>query len=465
MVTSGKGWLLQHLDFSTSCALVAEQSSQQLGDRLPRMLYEVIWHLRARCLSKAPAEIRDWERLGRLHNKFPTYYHSCPSCADAKKISPALTQLITSSTPLHRVDQERWWGGLIKWETKLTASVLAPQKAVQDLTLCFVPRRPRAGGTGMLLPVPPLGTTRGGLAEPSGVILQASFVLRQMKSHRSSVKSPRAPCSGAILWDILCLILTPPAHPSGEESLEHRPADPPPSSSAEPRLCCKNKRVQNLLHKGLEMSGGGGREVSSHNILSRGDCQQTKQALWKRFRFLPCWIGLNLLCSYCLSLDSRIIGYKTMRFCPNALCCTHLQKEALLCPLSLRKTRSNNLVKWVNRLPAHLQKMYGNTESHYFEGFYPLLPLHSKAGECPPATEASAGAPLASRLFGVQPVSRHQTEEPADHWLFLSYSELTENPFLALPLIRQFHFRKWKGSAEEEESTLQILQSSRSCWE
>lgn len=100
------------------------------------------------------------------------------------------------------------------------------------------------------------------------------------------------------------------------------------------------------------MKGGGGREVSSHNILSQRDCQQTKQALWKQFSFLCCWIGLNLLCSYCLSLDSRIIGYKTMKFCSNVLCCTELQKEVRLRPLSgfIRKSRSNTLVKWVNRL-------------------------------------------------------------------------------------------------------------------
>lgn len=108
---------------------------------------------------------------------------------------------------------------------------------------------------------------------------------------------------------------------------------PPHRGSTEPPLCCKNKRVQNLLYKGLEMGGGGETEVSSHNILSQGVCQQTKQALWKQFSFPHCWIGLNLFCSYCLSLDLRIIGYETMKFCPNELC-SDLQEEVHLYPLS-----------------------------------------------------------------------------------------------------------------------------------
>jgi len=39
-------------------------------------------------------------------------------------------------------------------------------------------------------------------------------------------ESPTAPCSGATIWVILCLMLTPPAHPSGEDSLEHKPDTP-----------------------------------------------------------------------------------------------------------------------------------------------------------------------------------------------------------------------------------------------
>lgn len=186
---------------------------------------------------------------------------------------------------------------------------------------------------GTLLPIPPQGTSRVGLPRSCGVVLQGQFVLCQTKSHRSSVKVPQPPALGQS-WVNSCLILATPAHPSGDNSCECGPATQPPRRSAEPHLCYKNKRVQNVLHKGLEMSSGGGREVSSHNILSRGVCQQTKQVLWKRFSFLHCWIGLNLLCSYCLSLDLRIIGYKTMTFCPNVLCCTDLQKEVHLCPLS-----------------------------------------------------------------------------------------------------------------------------------
>lgn len=135
MVTSGKGWLLQHLDFSTSCALAAEQSSQQLGDRLPRMLYEVIWYPRARCLSKTPAETCDWERLGRLHNKFPPYYHSCPSCADAKKISLALTQLITA---VHLCTEWIKKGGEAAWFSRKQSSwrLCLPRRRLSRIWYC-----------------------------------------------------------------------------------------------------------------------------------------------------------------------------------------------------------------------------------------------------------------------------------------------------------------------------------------
>lgn len=140
---------------------------------------------------------------------------------------------------------------------------------------------------------------------------------------------------------------------------------PPLRGSTEPPLCCKNKRVKNLLHKGLKMGSGGGTEVSSHNILSRGVCQETKKALWKQFSFLRCWIDLNLLCSYCLSLDLRIIGYGTMKFCPNELCCADLQEGSALSSIVIRKeNRSNNLAKWVSLW--HTFKRCTVSERYYF---------------------------------------------------------------------------------------------------
>lgn len=118
------------------------------------------------------------------------------------------------------------------------------------------------------------------------------------------------------------------SHPAGEQSCESGPHHPGAPQSH--LFAARTKECRIFYIKG----GGGGTEVSSHNILSRGICQETKQALWKQFSFLHCWIGLNLLCSYCLSLDLRIIGYGTMKFCPNELCSADLQEEVHLYLLS-----------------------------------------------------------------------------------------------------------------------------------
>lgn len=84
--------------------------------------------------------------------------------------------------------------------------------------------------------------------------------------------------------------------------------------------------------------------------------------------------------------------------------------------------------------------------------------------ECPASISANAGPSLTSSLFGVHPVNPQQTEWPADHWWFLSYSEFKRNLFFALLLIWQFPLKKWMGSVGGEESTLQILQSLSSYW-
>lgn len=310
-------------------------------DILSRMLHKMIWYLRARCLPKASAVTCDWERLGRFHNKFPPTTTAAALVLMQRKYSrpwPSWLPSVLFCTECIKTGDEKA-RCLIPWEThrKCIVSVLALEKAVQYLILCFATRptsRRKGRRDGHAAAHSPSGAYPCGASWVPWWYSAGKLCCLPDEEPQVICESPTAPCSGAIIWVILCLILTPATHPSGEDSLECGPAASPPSSSAEPRLCSKNKRVQNLLYKELEMSGGGGREVSSHNILSRGVCQQTKRALWKRFSFLRCWIGLNLLCSYCLSLDSRIIGYKTMKFCPNVLCCTALQKEVHLCLLS-----------------------------------------------------------------------------------------------------------------------------------
>lgn len=59
-------------------------------------------------------------------------------------------------------------------------------------------------------------------------------------------QSPTDICSGTIIWVISCLILIPPAHSSERESAECRPTIPPPRSSVETHLCCKNKSAGSL---------------------------------------------------------------------------------------------------------------------------------------------------------------------------------------------------------------------------
>lgn len=54
----------------------------------------------------------------------------------------------------------------------------------------------------------------------------------------------QTPCFGAVVWVTWCLILTPCW---GAKLWMWAP---PPRGSTEPPLCCKNKRVQNLLYKG-----------------------------------------------------------------------------------------------------------------------------------------------------------------------------------------------------------------------
>lgn len=167
---------------------------------------------------------------------------------------------------------------------------------------------------------------------------------------------PTAPCSKQFIWVILFLIFTPPTYSSEEEIPECRLSTPHPSNSEEQAFAKKTKEYRIRWIKD-EMRGGGGREVSSHNVLSQRVCQQTKQALWKQFSFLCCWIGLNILCSYCLSFDSRIIGYKTMKFCPNMICSRLMQKVVCLHspPAFIRKMRSNTAVTWVNILQHTLR--------------------------------------------------------------------------------------------------------------
>lgn len=142
-------------------------------------------------------------------------------------------------------------------------SVFALEKAIQVLTPCFVTRK--------------LTFSQSQEVEDSHAAAHSS--LGDLYSHGARApwcysagdlcslpdekpqvicESPMAPGSLAIKWIILCLMPTPPAHPSGEESAACGPAIPPPGGSAEPRLCWENRRVQNLLHKGLEMSSGGG---------------------------------------------------------------------------------------------------------------------------------------------------------------------------------------------------------------
>lgn len=55
---------------------------------LTEEIYCSACYLRAKCLSKASANMYNWDRSGRFHNKTsPNYHHSCQPYAEAKKYS------------------------------------------------------------------------------------------------------------------------------------------------------------------------------------------------------------------------------------------------------------------------------------------------------------------------------------------------------------------------------------------
>lgn len=168
-----------------------------------------------------------------------SYYHSCLSCADAKKILPALTL----SLLLQWVDQTRWWAGL------LPGSAGSPSKAYGA---CACPGESTAQNFiwGLGPNSSPLEGLEGWACAahcPSwdhlcGVVLRGALFLDRWRATGHPWKS-QAPCFGAAVGVTLCLILTPPARPAGGHSCECGPQHP---GAPQSQLCCKNKSAAAL---------------------------------------------------------------------------------------------------------------------------------------------------------------------------------------------------------------------------
>lgn len=132
---------------------------------------------------------------------FP-YYHSCLDCADEKQILPALTQLVTLSLLLQRVDQARRWAGLrpgSAGSTSKTYSACAcPGESTVQYFIWGFPQRDlipllwKGWRDERVLPTAPHGTTR------CWCCFAGEICSQKMKSHRSSMEVPQPPALGQL---------------------------------------------------------------------------------------------------------------------------------------------------------------------------------------------------------------------------------------------------------------------------